>query len=163
MAFALGKYFTVITAVDNGGDETTKRFEMTAIDDTTASTDMLAIVAAFQGVSDLVVKSYYFYGEIVNGAFAYPASGVELQNQALLDFSIVGQPTKTAVISIPGIKPGAMVGNAGPSAEVVDPADAGVIAFVGLFQSGGKCTLSDGETAGGLIGGRRIHRRSSAG
>jgi len=163
MAFVTGGFEAVFELVDNGGDVTTKRYALTSTDAEGADTDTASIKAALLNVTDLVIKRFYNYELQVNDAFSYPASGVELQNQALLDMSIAGEPLKTATLTIPGPKAAIFVGSAGPSAEVVDPADAAVIAFVALFQADGECTLSDGETAGGLIQGRRIHRRSNAG
>jgi len=163
MAYVSGGYWFEVELVDNGGDVTKKRYAMTATTDEGAATDAAAILAAIQGVTDLATKAYHWFKLFVNDAFSFPASGVELQNQALLDMSIAGEPTKTATLTIPGPKATIFVGSAGPSAEVVDPADAAVIAFVALFQADNELTLSDGEVAGGLIKGRRIHRQSRSG
>lgn len=163
MALVGGKFKFSITLLDNGGDKTTRTYDMQAVTQEAAETDAPAILAAIQGVTDAVVVSYSFYEEFVNDALAYPASGVENQNQALLDFLIVDDPTKHATISIPAPKPGIFMATSGPPAEIIDTADAAVIAFAGLFLAAGQLYLSDGEEADSLAGGHRRHVRSRHG
>jgi hypothetical protein len=162
MADVSAGFWAVVEIVDNGGDVTVRTFQMTAADAEAADADLLTIVAAIRGVSDGVVRSFYNYEKMRNDAFAYPASGVELQNQALMNFQLV-TTGKTATATIPAPKPTIFVGSAGPTAENVDPADAAVIAYVDLFQADGQCLISDGEVVAGLISGKRIHRKSSNG
>lgn len=163
MTIVSGGFKGVIELVDNGGDVETKSYDLTSADAAAAATDIAAIATALLGVSDMVLRKRYFYELFVNDAFAYPASGVEKQNKALIALSIVDQPTKTATVTIPAPKPAIFVGSSGPQAEIVDGADAAVIAYVALFENGGKATVSDGETAEGFIEGHRIHRASSHG
>lgn len=163
-AFLPGRWFTVINMQDNGGDETMKRFELNAADSTEATTIQTALLAAWNNVTDLKVVSYYTYQEEVSDVEALPASGVERENVALLSFQIRDKPNKSATVSIPGAKPGIFVANSGAGAETVDMADAAVIAFRDLFISDPPSVfLSDGESAGLLFSGKRIHRANSHG
>lgn len=163
MAIVTGGFKAVIELVDNGGDVATKTYDLTSADAAAAATDLATISTALLGVTDMVLRKRYWYEVFVNDAFAYPASGVEKQNQALLDLSILDQPTKTATLTIPAPKPTIFNGSSGPAAEIVDGADAAVIAYVALFLNGAQATISDGETAEGFISGKRIHRKSSNG
>lgn len=164
MAFLPGRWFTVINMQDNGGDETMKRFELNAADSAAATVVQTALLAAWNNVTDLKVVSYYTYQEEVSDVEALPASGVERENVALLQFQIRDKPNKGATVAIPGPKPGIFIATSGAGAEQIDTADAAVIAFRDLFISDPPSVfLSDGEEAGILIGGKRIHRANSKG
>jgi len=163
MAMVSAGFKAVFELVDNGGDVATKTYDLVAANAADAATAVTAIAAAIAGVSDMVLRKRYFYEVFVNDAFAYPASGVEKQNQALLDLSIVDAPQKTATVTIPAPKPAIFVGTTGPQAEIVNGANSAVIAYVALFENGAQATVSDGETVEGFISGRRIHRKSNNG
>jgi len=163
VAIVSNGFFISITVVDNGGDITTRRWKMQAAVQEDAETDGPAIVTAFLALTDAVLVSRSFGEEFINDALAYPASGVENQNQALLDFLITDDPTKHATQSIPAPKPGIFAALTGPNAEVVDLADAAVIAWAAMFGPAGQLYLSDGETADSLVSGRRRHVASRRG
>lgn len=163
MAIVSGGWKLSVTVVDNGGDTTTRTFDLQSADGTEAATDSAAVLAAFMALTDAVQVSHWYYESFVNDSLAFPASGVENQNQALLDFLITDDPTKHATLSIPAPKPGIFMSTSGPAAEIVDVADAAVIAFAALFIPAGNAFLSDGETADALVGGHRRHVRSRHG
>ena len=163
MAIVSGGWKLSVTVVDNGGDVTTRSFDLTSPDAATAATDSATVLAAFLALTDAVQVSHHYYEVFVNDSLAFPASGIENQNQALLDFLITDDPTKHATLSIPAPKPGIFLSTSGPSAEIIDTGDAAVIAFAALFIPGGEATLSDGETADALVGGHRRHVRSRRG
>lgn len=163
MAIVSGGWKITITVVDNGGDVTTRTYDLQSADDIEAGTDSAAVLAAFMALTDAVLLSHQYYEVFVNDALAFPASGVENQNQALLDFLITDDPTKHATLSIPAPKPGIFMSTSGPSAEIIDVADAAVIAFAALFIPAASAFLSDGETADALVGGHRRHVRSRRG
>lgn len=163
MAIVSGGYRLSVTVMDNGGDQTTRTFDLTAADDATAATDSATVLAAFMALTDGVQVSHTLEHVFVNDAISFPASGVENQNQALLDFLLADDPTKHATKSIPAAKPGIFMSTSGPAAEIVDTADAAVIAFAALFLDAGEATLSDGESADALTGGHRRHVRSNHG
>lgn len=164
MAFLPGRWFTVINMVDNGNDPSSKRFELNAADSAAATVVQTALLAAWNNVTDMKVVSYYTYQEEVSDVETLPASGVERENVALLDFDIRDKPNKSASLAIPGAKPGIFVASSGSGAKIVDNADVAVIALRDLFISDPPSVfISDGESAGILIGGKRIHRANSNG
>lgn len=164
MAFVPGRWFTIINMQDNGGGETTKRFELNAADSAEATTIQTALLAAWNNVTDLKVVSYFTYQEEVSDVEALPASGIEKENVALLDFEVRDAPNKSATLAIPGAKPGIFTASSGKGANIVDTADAAIIALRDLFISDPPSVfLSDGESMGSLVGGKRIHRRNSNG
>src|SRR5664279_209353 len=164
MALVAGGYFGVVDLIDNGGNVTRRRYELTAATVADADSDMsTVIVPALVAVTDAKVKGYLIEVTTVEDSLTLPASGVEIENLALLDFSIVGHPEKSATLTIPAPKPTIFVASSGDGANVVDPADAAVIAYVALFEGSGQVLISDGEVAAGLVSGKRIHRKSSRG
>jgi len=164
MALVGGGYFGVVELIDNGGNVTKRRYELTAATIADADTDMSGtVIPALQAVTDAKVKGYVVEISVVEDALTLPASGVEIENLALLDMSIVGHPEKSATLTIPAPKPTIFVATSGDGANVVDPADSAVVAYVALFEAGGQALISDGEVASGLVAGRRIHRKSSRG
>jgi len=163
LAIVAGPYTLTVTVVDNGGDVTSRTFSLVSADETEALTDGATVLAAFLALTDAVEVSHQIGINFVNDNLAFPASGIENQNQALLDFLITDDPTKHATLSIPAPKPGIFLATSGPSAEVIDTGDAAVIAFAALFLPAGQATLSDGETVDALVSGKRRHVRSRRG
>lgn len=163
MALASTGFWCVVEICDNGNNRTEKRYQMVAEDATQAALDMVDILAAINSVTAGVITSEYFYERFVEDALSYPASGVEIQNQALLDFDIVDHPEKTATLTIPAPEASLFVATSGSGANILDTADADVILFRDLFRTGGQLLLSDGEVAESLVKGRRIHRKSNNG
>lgn len=163
MALTSAGFWLSVTLVDNGNNETTKRYQLNSADADAAATDSATVLAALAGVTDAVVRSYFFYENFVEGSFAFPAAGVQIENQALLDFNIVGHPEKTATLTIPAPKPAIFVDTSGAGANVVDTSDAALITYRDLFRTGGVAYISDGEVANSLVRGRRIHRHSLRG
>lgn len=163
MALVTNGWWLFVALKDNGGNETTRQYALTGADAAEAALDRTAILAALTNVTDAVIVSYYVYERFVNDAFAYPPSGVEIEDLALLDFDIVDHPEKSATLTIPAPKPAIFNATSGPGANIVNTGNAAVIAYAALFKTGGSATISDGETADTLIGGKRIHRKSSRG
>ena len=153
-------FWLSVEFVDNGNNRSTRTYQMTAADDAAAAADKATILAAILGVTDAVISGYHYYERFVEDALSYPASGVELQNQALLDFDIVDHPEKTATLTIPAPKPAIFVATSGSGANIIDTSDAALIVFRDLFRTGGELLISDGEVAESLVKGRRIHRKS---
>jgi|SRR5664279_475204 len=164
MALVGGGYFGVVELIDNGGNVTKRRFELTAATVTAANTDMSGtIVPALVAVTDAVVKGYVVEETMVEDSLTLPASGIEIENLALLDLSVVGHPEKTATLTIPAPKPAIFVATSGDGANIVNTSNAAVAAYAALFGASGKALISDGEVSGGLTSGKRIHRKSNRG
>lgn len=163
MAFVSTGWRVTFSLMDNGGNITTKTYELTSADATEAATDTATILARLTAVTDCEIVSYHSYEQFEEDTVAYPAAGVQKENQALLTFDIVDNPLKKATHSIPAPKQAIFVGVTGPNANIVDTADADVIAYRQMFQAGGQCFISDGEVAFTLISGKRRHVKNSNG
>jgi len=163
MAMVSNGWWLTITLMDNGGNKTNRNFQLNSLTAVEAATDTGTIVAALSAVSDAVVVSQSTYERFVNDDVTYPASGVEVENQALLNFNLVDHPEKAWTHMIPAPKPAIFMATSGAAANIVDITDAAVIAYAALFKTGGQVLVSDGEVADQLIGGRRVHRASSHG
>jgi hypothetical protein len=163
MALVSNGFWLVVTLRDNGGNETTKTYQMVAADADTAATDAAAVLTALNAVTDAVVVSYFAYERFIEAAFSYPGDGVQVENLALLDFDLVDHPEKTATVTIPAPNIGIFVASSGSGANIVDTSDAALVTFRDLFRTGGKLLISDGEVAESLVRGRRIHRKSLRG
>jgi hypothetical protein len=162
MALTGERWFVVYDLIESSGKGTRRRYEMNAPADYAAA---VAAEASFRtdllAVTDCVIRSYHIYQEYVEDALAYPV-GVEKENEALLTFEITDNPAKSATLSIPGASDGIFAATTGPNRDIVDTADADIVAFTQNFQpaaQGGNdlMLLSDGEQADNLIGGKRRH------
>lgn len=163
MAIAAAGFKGTMTIVDNGRNSTTKTYSLTAATVAEALTDMAAAVAAFAAVSDAAIVGYTVQAVFEEGALSLPASGVQLEDLALITTSIVGQPLKTASFTIPAPKVTIFLGTSEEAADIVDVNDAALDTYFSLFQTNGVATISDGEAAQTIRSGRRIHRGSRKG
>jgi len=164
MALVGGRWFVEYTLVDTGAQSSSKRFEMNAPADYAAA---VVFESTFRldllGVTDLSIKSYRIYQEFYEDAFALPADA-QIEDQAVLVFELPN-PLKSATVIIPGAKETLYVAASGANNNVIDTADAAVIAFATNFLSGGvnEYLLSDGEEAAALLRGHRRHVKKAVG
>lgn len=163
MAFISTGWRGEFSLMDNGGNVTKKTYELTAADAAAAATDMATILAALTNVTDCEIVGYHAYEQFEEDTVAFPAAGVQKEDQALLTFDIVDNPLKKATHSIPGPKPGIFISTSGPNANILDLSDAAVVAYRQMFQTGGQCYISDGEVAFTLLKGKRRHVQNSNG
>ena len=163
MAFVNGGFWSSVTLADNGGNQTVKTYELDVADMTEAATAHAAILAALGNVTDARILSHFFYERLVQDTPTLPGSGVHIEDLALLNFEIAGNPMKTATHTIPAPKPGIFISVIGSGANTVDVGNSAVIAYRSLFQSAGGCFISDGEKVNVLKSGKRIHRKSRNG
>lgn len=163
MAMVLVGYRGYVTFMDNGAQETTRSYELVASTAADAATAMSAVLAALASVTDDAIVGYSFGPRYGSDSVSLPASGVENQNQALIETYIAGELTKVATYTIPAPKPAIFVATSGDGANQVDPTNAAVLAYQAIFQTGGQAYISDGEIAGNIKGGKRIHRASRRG
>lgn len=160
MALVGGRWFVVYDLVESSGKSCLKRFEINAPADYAAAVAAEAALRPdFAAVTGMAIRSMHLYQEYVEASLAYP-SGVEKENEALLALEISGAPNKTATIAIPGALDTIFVAATGPNRDIVDTADAAVVAFVANFTSG-VFSVSDGEQAENLIGGVRRHLKNA--
>lgn len=163
MAFVTEGYFGYVTLVDNGGNMTTKRYQLQGATAEDAGTNMTAILAALAGVTDALILDYSFGEKFAQDTGSYPGVGVQIENLALITTDIAGDIAKQATYTIPAPKTVVFVGTSGPNANVVNVAGTAVLAYQALFQASGAAYISDGETAATIQKGKRIHRASNKG
>jgi hypothetical protein len=117
-----------------------------------------------KATSDSVMSSYTYKEVFIEDALALPSSA-ENNNQALFTGKILDDPTDSAIVSIPAIKPGLMVALTGKGYDIVDMGDAAVLSFIKLFDSGetnGDWVISDGESwQWESVAGRRRNTKST--
>lgn len=115
-------------------------------------------------MSDSVISSYSYKTVYVEDDLTLPTAA-ENNNQALFTGKILGDPTDSAIVSIPAVKPGIMVSPTGKGYDIVDSGDAAVLAFVKMFDStitDGDWVISDGESWDyTTTSGRRRNTKSS--
>jgi len=165
LAFTAQNFEVEVSFQDNGAEIVSRRYGVVS---GTTYADLLtalpATVATIAAMSDCLLRSYAVRSIWTNDTITLPASGVQNEDQALITAKINGDPLKSAILSIPGAKPGIFVGTSGENANIVDMTDSAVEAFIGLFLSGGLLTVSDGEeiiTQGAK--GKRRHTKNSNG
>lgn len=164
MALVQVGFRTVVTLVDIEGDKTTRSYEMAASLYADAVTDAAALITALNAMTDDTIAGYTIETVFSDDAFALPlVANTQNFNQALLIYQLDGLPIHQGTQSIPAPTQGIFVASSGPNAKVVDVADAAVVAWRTLFQSGGGFYLSDGETADILLSGHRRSVRSTSG
>lgn len=167
MAYVAGSFFVNIAFVDSGLNTSRKRVQLQAADMTEALASAAAIVPKFAAISACYVVNYTVEQEFNNDAAGYPptADAAEVSTRALLTVGLTTIPKK-ASLEVPGPIDG-IFGAAGTSDfNKVDVSNAAVKALVNAFNTGQDGYISDGEntlntSAGGLVGGRRIHRGSN--
>lgn len=155
----------VVELVDNSGKPTLKRYELQAATAADAATDAATIMTRLTAISDLVIKSYEIGHKYVQDALVLPVSGVERENEALLNVRLASDPTKYAKHSIPGAKPSIFVANSGSGANVVNTGSANVNSYLSLFTTTNEAFISDGELVDGALdfSGKRRHVASRTG
>lgn len=165
MAFvSLGWRFSV-TLIDNGGNTTTKTYELNSADAAEAATDGAAIITQLGLISDARPTSYHTYVLFADDALTLPAAGVQIENLAMLSFTVDGNPTKHPTHTVPAPKIGIFNAATGPGANIVNVANAQILDYAKNFITGVDqiAYLSDGETMVTFDSGRRIHRASRRG
>lgn len=161
MAFALRNRRINVTFTDTGNNDTTRTLDLgsNAFPDTLGLT---ALVATLLGVTTSKIKSYALVEEIVDNAFTLPTDA-QVEANARLTMSIVGDPKKSGTFDIPSPSPSIMVATSGEGLNVVNLSNAAVLDVVALFQASGDFYISDGEKVSQLKKGRRITKRSTRG
>lgn len=163
MAYVSAGWRLSVTLMDNGYDKVTKTYDLTSADATEAAADTATVIAALDPVTGCVIIEYHYYEVFNNNAVVDPAAGVQKEDQALLTFEVVGIPGKHVTHSIPAPVIGIFTAASGKGANIVDLTDNDLISYRALFQAGGVCTISDGETAAVLVSGKRRHVKNSKG
>lgn len=168
MALASKGYFVNVTVVDSGGNKGTLRYALTAATIADAVTDAATIISTLNAVTDGVVIGYSVGEAFEEDTNFFAATGVHIENVALISAKIDDPEIKYASLRIPAPVDGIFLAASGPNYNKVDPADAALVAYLQNFETAGIATVSDGEvlespgTAGNVTG-KRIHRGSRKG
>jgi len=164
MALVANGFALNVTLTDQGGNDTSRTYDLNSADAATAALDAATVMAALGNVTDAKVKAYSIASKFIDNSFTLPTGGVQVENQAKIGLTISGLPNKRGYVTIPAPKDTIFVGASGAAYNQVDFADLSVIAFVDLFSTGGVAYISDGET-GTTVNpvGKRIHVRSNKG
>lgn len=163
MALVSAGYELVVQFADTGDNRTTRTYFLTSADDTEAAADAATVLAAVAAVTLAEISGYSLNHKFLENAFALPALA-EIENQALFSGKISGDPTDSAIVSVPAPPGTIMTALTGPGYNIVDMSDAAVTTFIGLFGPGGVAEISDGETWDTTtVSGKRRHVKSFRG
>jgi len=161
-------YFANMTVVDSGGNKATLRYALASATIADALTDAATLISTLNAVTDGVIVSYTVGEAYEEDSVFFAAAGVHVENVALISAKIDDPEIKYASLRIPAPADGIFLAASGPNYNRVDPADAGLVAYLNNFATAGIATISDGEvlespgTAGNVTG-KRIHRGSRMG
>lgn len=171
MALTFSHYTMTVVLMDNGRKKITKRYQLrdTTVDHAGALTAAAGLITALEAVTDAEILSYTVTDVFEEASYTVPTNPeVQVENNALIVYGIEGELTKQGTLLIPAPKVGLFVGAAGTAQfDIVDGADAAVIAYMALFkETGGTFSISDGEQiadVGAFVSGKRVHRKSTRG
>lgn len=167
MALVSGGFELHVQLVDSSGVDVSKLvYQLTAADADEGATQSATILGLLNTVTDAAIKGYSLLERFVENALVLPAA-VEVENRAVITARIFGEPGKSATIVIPAPSIGIFQSPTGSGRNIVDTADADLLAYLGIWQeTGGIATISDGEelaNASVIVAGKRTHRKSSNG
>lgn len=169
MALVDQGFFVTFSFVDNGANVVTRRYKSRKGAYADVVTDVLAAIPILQAVTNSVISGYTISGTAAEDALAYPAAGVENENQALINTQLVGG-TKKATLNIPAPDIAIFQSTTGPGANIVNITNPALVSFFAMFANTGSLTppddsffISDGEIADILLKGKRISRKSLRG
>ncbi len=147
-----------VSLVDYGNNETTKTYQMTAADYDTAITDVAIIMPALINMTDAAITSYTVAEVYEQDALSLPSVVNPVSVRAVMTAFINDAGSKKADFDVPSPKIGIFQAAIGSGADIVDTADAAVLAYKALFDPAEQLYVSDGESLGGLIGGIRTSK-----
>lgn len=171
MALVQSKVFCNVTLQDYDGDKATIRYDLNKTDLADLATDIAEITGAgglladLAGVTNAVIVGYSVGVSFAEDGSQYPAQGVNIEEIAEISAAIASEVDKWATIRVPAPKAGDFLDGPGENADIIDVADAAVIAYLANFEADGLLFTSDGESikdtaTAGNFKGKRIFRAS---
>lgn len=156
----------VVNLVDQGGNKSIQQFQLTGVDFATATAQATLIRGYLEAVTGLAVAAYNIAQVFEEDTELFGTA--EAENVALVSARIDSAEIKYATVRIPGPVDGIFQAGSGPLYNVVDPSDADLQNFLGIYETGAQATISDGESlldpaVAGNVTGKRIHRKSRKG
>lgn len=170
MALASTGFFANFVVIDSGGNKATLRYKLgeAATDIASAATTAATLATRLAAVTDGVVLGYTVGEAFDEDTNFLAAAGVQIENQALISAKILNEEEKWAQLRIPAPKIGLFMASTGKNSNIVDPADADLLTYLGSFETGQLAQVSDSEVLAetsttGNVYGKRIHRASRKG
>lgn len=167
MALGLHHFELIVSIADNSGATVSRTYtvpEGSVATYAEFSALIPAMLAAVEGITAGLITGYRSNEVYYEDTIVLPLSGVENENQVLFSGKIVGDPGKSAVVSVPAVDPAIFVATSGPGANQVDMADAAVVTFIGMFDGAPGWSVSDGEYwLTPTVSGKRRHSKNSNG
>jgi hypothetical protein len=165
MAIVTGGFKLSISVADNGADVSTLSWDANTgviTDFATAQAQRDLLVADLAAITDSVVVATRLIEEQYEDTIVYPAAGVENENKASITYLIDGT-NKKGNIKIPAPKQAIFSSPTGPSSKNVDVGNGLVVAYMANFESTGGWFVSDGESVGTTLKGKRISAKNNYG
>ncbi len=166
MAIVSVGWQAVLMFLDKGSNETTMQFDLVAADSDEADTAIATILTRYAAAGSLLVTGHNKTEKFQEtGTIVIPsAADAQAEVDAKISTYIAGAGNKKATIRIPGpTAANVMVGTSGKNANVVNMGATAVINWLGMYQTGGIVTISDGEIAGLGIEGLRVTKSRRGG
>lgn len=164
MAFVSNGVFNVsFTVVDQGNQRSTMRFKTrpaTVPDYATALTAALAMLPDLQAVITGNISGYSASENFLNDGLVVPA---DAQNQDKASISFINTDGTTGNLKIPSPANGIFVAPTGNNNNIIELADADLIAYTDNFRITGFFTIDSGRDLSQLVIGKRIHAKSNFG
>lgn len=164
MAFVSHGFFVTFELVDKSEHTTRRTYQVNAATYADAVTAVTTFRGYLEAMTDATITTQSISERYANDAAQLPTATRPITENATLTLRINNNPLKKASTSVPMPKDGIFVAASGEGFDIVDPADAAVIAFWGAFTPNGEMYISDGETVdeiAGLVAGRRTGRSFS--
>jgi len=166
MALVPHKFSVVVSFMETSGNIVTR--EYFANDEVTdfagLAVNWALMLPDVQAMTDAEISGYFYKVSYIEDALTLPTAA-ENNNQGLFTGKIDGDPTESAIVSVPAIKPTLMVSPTGKGFDVIDMGDAIVQDFTKHFTAGlleDTWTISDGEQwSQGSVSGRRRNTKSN--
>lgn len=169
MALVSQGFLLTVDLVDASGENVSRlRYDLTAEDFDTATTNAGTIITRLNAVTDALVKGYHLGEVFSEDAASVGDVGSEVENQALIVAKIDGVLNKTVNLRIPAASIGIFQASTGSGKNQIAKTAADLVAYLSTFETGALATISDGEHIADSsnpdnFDGKRVHRGSRRG
>lgn len=163
MALVLREFVLSVTLLDNSGNDTSVSYQLKAVDYAEAVTARTAILTALLAATAGAIGTHRLTEVFEEDAITLPTDSAQAEVSASLTAFVNDSGNKKGSYRIPMPKPAVFVSTIGAGANLVNTTNALVTAYHALFEPAGVAYFSDGEEAGGLLGGVRVTRSKRGG
>lgn len=165
MALTTEGFELSISVADNGANVSTLSWKAnTAVvtDFASAQTQRAALVTDLDAITNGIIIGTRLTEVQYEDTIVYPAAGIENEDKASISYLIQGT-NKVGNLKVPAPVIGAFVNTTGPSANVVNIAATVVTDYAANFMTTGGWFVSDGESLGTVLKGKRISAKNNNG